>query len=369
MNQLAITNGIIHTGYATVQGKAILIENEYIHGLVEAAEIPDGYEVIDVGGCHISPGFIDLQIYGGGGVLFAEKPEKASLQTMADALAKSGTTGFLLTLATNTLEIFQQSIAVAKEFRHPAFMGLHFEGPYLHPDKRGAHPTACLRHPSAAELKELLDQAEGTVRMMTIAPELFDASLTGILTGLGVLLSAGHSNATFEESTVGFRQGIRAVTHLFNAMSPLHHRQTGLPGATFLAEDVHASIIADGIHVAYEAVAMSKKLLGERLFLITDAVEESRYGVYRHQRNGDHFTLPDGTLSGSALTLMQAVANCVRHVGIPLDEALRMASLYPARLFGATDRGDIAAGKRADLNVFDHQYQIRQVFLHGKKQL
>src|SRR5690606_38472989 len=140
-----------------------------------------------------------------------------------------------------------------------------------------------------------------------------------------------------------------------NAMSPLHHRQTGLPGATFLAEDVHASIVADGIHVAYEAVAMSKKLLGERLFLITDAVEESRNGVYKHQRNGDHFILPDGTLSGSALTLMQAVANCVHHAGIPLDEALRMASLYPARLFGATDRGDIAAGKRADLNVFDHQ--------------
>lgn len=367
MNRTAITNGIVHTGHATIQGKAILLENDRIHSLVDTPDIPVGFEVFDAEGCHISPGFIDLQIYGGGGVLFAEKPVSESLQTMADALAEAGTTGFLLTLATNTLEIFDQAIAVAKGFSHPAFMGLHFEGPYLHPDKRGAHPTSCLRIPNAPELKELLEKAEGTIRMMTIAPELFDADLIKILTDQGVLLSAGHSNATFEVSSSGFQQGIRAVTHLFNAMSPLHHRQTGLPGATFLAEDVHASIIADGIHVSYEALALSKKILGERLFLITDAVEETSSGVYLHQRKANYFALPDGTLSGSALTQMQAVANCVRHAGIPLDEALRMASMYPARLFGATDQGTLDPGKLGNINVFDHEYRIRQVFLHGKK--
>lgn len=369
MNRIAIINGVVHSGQGTLQGKAILVENDRIHSLADPTRLPDGFEVFDAEGCHISPGFIDLQIYGGGGVLFAEKPLPESLQTMADALANNGTTGFLLTLATNTPQIFEQAINVARQFGHPAFMGLHFEGPYLHPDKKGAHPASCLRIPTIKELKELLDLASGTLKMMTIAPELFDAEMIKTLTDQGVLLSAGHSNATFDESSRGFRQGIRAVTHLFNAMSSLHHRQTGLPGATFLAEDVHASIIADGIHVSFEALKLSKKILGERLFLITDAVEESTSGVYFHQRRGDHYTLPDGTLSGSAMTQMQAVANCVKFAGITIDEALRMASLYPARLIGAHDQGSLEPGKRANINVFDHEFRIRQVFLDGKKLL
>lgn len=369
MNQLAITNGVIHTGRDTLFNKVLIIEGNRIQAIVDVDEVQDDMEVYDARGWHIAPGFIDLQIYGGGGVLFAEKPETESLAIMAEALVQSGTTGFLLTLATNTTDIFDKAVEVAKSYQHPAFMGLHFEGPYLHPDKRGAHPTSCLRIPNHSELTELLENAEGTIRMMTIAPELFDAELIKLLTDQGVLLSAGHSNASFEESSRGFKQGIRAVTHLFNAMSGLHHRQTGLPGATFLTEDVHASIIADGIHVSYEALAMSKKILGERLFLITDAVEESSSGTYSHQRRGDHFALPDGTLSGSALTQMQAVANCVRHAGISLDEALRMASLYPARLFGAIDQGSLESGKRANITIFDHDYQVKQVFLDGKEQL
>src|SRR5690606_25972116 len=162
-------------------------------------------------------------------------------------------------------------------------------------------PAELIRRPERKEIAEMLRRAEGVVKMMTIAPELFDSESLEVLLEHGVLLSAGHSNATYEEAMAGFDRGIRAVTHLFNAMSPFHHRETGLPGATFFHNAACASIIADGIHVDYKALAISKKLLGERLFLITDAVAETTTGVYRHVRNDDHFTLPDGTLSGSAL--------------------------------------------------------------------
>src|SRR5690606_29430246 len=204
---------------------------------------------------------------------------------------------------------------------------LHLEGPYLNPEKRGAHPANLIRKPEKAEIRSLLLRAGTSLRMMTIAPEQFDDELIDLLLRRGIILSAGHSNATFDEAMHGFRKGIQAVTHLFNAMSPFHHRNPGLPGATFQSDTAKASIIADGIHVDYQTLAISKRLLGDRLFLITDAVVAVDTGTYTHVFAGDRYTLPDGTLSGSALTMMQAVANCVLHAGIPLAEALRMASL------------------------------------------
>lgn len=368
MNKIAIINGILLNATDPRVGTAVLITGDRIDALVPEAEIPSEYIHWDAQGHYISPGFIDLQIYGGGGVLFAEEPSAERLQTMADALVHSGTTGFYLTLATNTFDILKKSIEVAQRAVHPAFMGLHFEGPFLHPDKRGAHPTSCLQQPDIEVFRDLLAHAAGTVKMMTIAPELFNPEQIAYLRDAGILLSAGHSTATFEEATQSFAAGISAVTHLFNAMSPLNHRASGLPGAVFLSEQVCASIIVDGIHLSYETVAISKKIMGERLFLITDAIAPSSSGTYHHRLNGDHYVLPDGTLSGSALTMMDAVKNSVRHVYIPLEEAIRMATSYPARLIGAQDQGQIAAGFLANLTVFDADYQIKQVFLHGNKQ-
>lgn len=367
MNKIAIINGILLNATERSKDTAILITDDRIDALIQESEIPSDYARWDAQGHYISPGFIDLQIYGGGGVLFAEEPSAERLQIMADALVRSGTTGFYLTLATNTVDILKKSIEVAKEATHAAFMGLHFEGPFLHPDKRGAHPTSCLQQPDIEVFRDLLEHAGGAVKMMTIAPELFNAEQIAYLRNAGILLSAGHSTATFEQATQSFAAGISAVTHLFNAMSPLSHRAAGLPGAVYLSEQVCASIIVDGIHLSYETVAISKKIMGERLFLITDAIAPSSSGTYHHKLNGDHYVLLDGTLSGSALTMMDAVKNSVQHVHIPLEEAIRMATSYPARLIGAKNQGQIAPGFLANLTLFDSEYQVKEVFLHGKK--
>ncbi|HYK57744.1 MAG TPA: N-acetylglucosamine-6-phosphate deacetylase, partial [Flavisolibacter sp.] len=269
------------------------------------------------------------------------------------------------TLATNSMELFKEAIRVVKNNPHPALLGLHLEGPYINPQKKGAHIEQYIKAPQLEEVQALLDEANGVVKMITLAPEITDPSIIRLLVDNGVIVSAGHSNATYEEGLKGFASGIQTTTHLFNAMSPLHHRDTGLSGAVFQTPDVFASIIADGIHVDYQTLSISKKLLKERLFIITDAVEENREGAYVHVKQKDRFTLPDGTLSGSNLTLLTAVKNCVRHAGISLEEALRMATLYPAQLIHAKDRGRIEAGAKADLVIFDKEFSVKDVYLNG----
>ena len=255
---------------------------------------------------------------------------------------------------------------MVKENPHPALLGVHLEGPYLNPIKRGAHIIKYIKRPEKKEVEELLKEADGVLKMMTLAPEMCDAEIIKLLKDNGVTISAGHSNATFREAQTGFENGIATTTHLFNAMSPLHHRETGLPGATFQTKNIFASIIADGIHVDYNTVSISKKIMQERLFLITDAVEEVKEGDYVHVKQKDRFTLPDGTLSGSRLTLLQAVKNCVEHVEIPLDEALRMASTYPAKLIGSKDLGKIEPGYKANLTIFSKDFKPEYTVLNGK---
>ncbi|HEU4633528.1 MAG TPA: N-acetylglucosamine-6-phosphate deacetylase [Flavisolibacter sp.] len=363
----ALANATIFTGKNGVTEKAILIENKKIKALVESSAIPEEAQIIDYTGRYIAPGLIDLQIYGGGGYLFSNKPSAEALQAMGDALVKTGTTAFMLTLATNSMEIFREALRVVKKNTHPALLGLHFEGPYLNPAKKGAHIEQYIKTPTIEEVQALLDEAEGNLKMMTIAPERVDPSIIRLLLDHGVIVSAGHSNATFEEGVKGFGCGIQTTTHLFNAMSPFHHRDTGLPGAVFQTPKAFASIIADGIHVDYQTLSISKKLLKERLFLITDAVEENPEGAYVHVKQKDRFTLPDGTLSGSNLTLLTAIKNCVLHAAISLDEAVRMATLYPAQLIRAPERGRIEEGAKADLVVFDKDFTMKDVFLNGER--
>src|SRR6185437_2130637 len=194
------------------------------------------------------------------------------------------------------------------------------------------------------------------------------SDLIELLLRNGIVVSAGHSNATYGEATDGFYKGIPAATHLFNAMSPLQGRQPGMVGAIYDHNDVRTSVVCDGIHVDFASVRISKKILGERLFFITDAVAEVQYGEYVHVFRGDRYTLPDGTLSGSALTMLQAVRNGVEKTGIPLPEALRMASLYPAQLIGLQDRlGSICPGASADLILLDEQLNLLQVFAEGEE--
>lgn len=356
----------IFSGNEFIHNQELLVEDKCIKGFIKKGEINTNDEIIDCTNYIIAPGFVDLQIYGGGGFLFSNNPSGIALQAMAKSIVSSGTTAFLITLATNSFEVYQKAINVIKENPHPAVMGLHLEGPYINEEKAGAHLKKFIRKPEIDELKKLLKQSDGIIKMMTVAPEVCNSDIIQLLKDNGVLISAGHSNANFEQATSGFKNGIKATTHLFNAMSPFHHRNTGLPGATFLSENIFASIIADGIHVDYNTVAISKQILKERLFLITDAVEENKIGDYIHIQKEDRFTLPDGTLSGSRLTLLQAVKNCVEKVGISLEEALPMASTYPAQLIKDTNRGKIAAGMNADFVIFSKDFELKYTVLNGQ---
>src|SRR5665213_231499 len=362
----AFINSTIYTGKEKINGKVLVIEDEKIKDILANEEIPPNSKIVDCKNCIISPGLIDIQIYGAGGYLFSNAPSVIALKSMTEALLKAGTTGFYPTLATNSIEIFHEAIKVVRENPHPAIMGLHFEGPYLNPVKRGAHIPEFIKRAEKKEVEEFLKAADGVLKIMTLAPEMVDKEIIKMLVGNGVVVSAGHSNATFEEAVKGYENGITTTTHLFNAMSPMHHRNTGLPGAVYLSKDVYASIIADGIHVDYNTLMISKRIMKERLFLITDAVEENKEGAYIHVKKEDRFTLPDGTLSGSKLTLLKAVKNCVEHAEIPLDEALRMASTYPAQVMNLSDRGKVEPGLKANLTVFSEDYKPAFTVLNGE---
>ena len=362
----AFINATIYTGTEKLSGRALVIENETIKEITENDSIPGSAEIIDCKNLIIAPGLIDLQIYGGGGFLFSNKPSDEALKAMTEALLKDGTTGFCPTLATNSMEIFYEAIKVVKENPHPAVLGLHLEGPYINPIKKGAHITEHIKRPQKKEVEELLKEANGVIKIMTLAPEMCDPEIIKLLKDNGVVVSAGHSNATFEEAVKGYESGITTNTHLFNAMSSMHHRGTGLPGAVYLSNNVYASIIADGIHVDFNTLKISKQIMKERLFLITDAVEENKEGAYVHVKQKDRFTLPDGTLSGSMLTMLSGVKNCVEQADIPLDEALRMASTYPAQVVNLTDRGKIEPRLKANLTIFSKEYQPKITVLNGK---
>lgn len=362
---LAFTNARIFTGTETLYGRALIVRDNRIDSITEALRIPSGCEIIDCGGNYLTAGFIDLQIAGGGGYLFSAHPTSEALEAITSAIVRSGTTGFLIAIPTNSDEVYRQVIKTTGENPNPALLGLHIEGPFLNTLRRGAHIKEYIRTPALEDVNVLISQGREVIGMMTIAPEVCSREIIEFLNENGIVVAAGHSNATFREAVEGFTNGIRTTTHLFNAMSQLHHRDPGLPGAVFQTPDVFASIIADGIHVDYSMVSIAKKLLSDRLFLISDAVEENHSEAYMHIRKEDRFTLPDGTLSGSALTMMKAVENCVRNVSMPLEEALRMASLYPAKVMGISDRGRIESGCRADLVVFDDEFNVQKVCLNG----
>lgn len=365
----AFINATIYTGREVITGKALLIDNETVSAVTDLDKIPPGAITIDCTGKNIAPGLIDLQIAGGGGYLFSDSPSAEALTAMTESIIISGTTGFLIALPTNSPDVYSNAIRVLKENPHSAVLGLHLEGPYISQARRGAHTMKYIRQPDIKEVESLLKEAGGTVKMMTLAPEECSGDVIRLLTDNNVTVAAGHSNATYEEAMTGFRNGVRTVTHLFNAMSPMLHRNPGLPGAVFMSDQSCASIIADGIHVHYDMIAISKKIMKERLFLVSDAVEETLNGPYPHVRKKDRFTLPDGTLSGSSLSLLQAVGNCVNHAGIEIDEALRMASTYPARLIGETRKGLIAPGYKADLTIFTGNFNVARVYLNGAELL
>lgn len=331
----AYTNARVFTGTSFLTNFVVLTEKGMITGLVDPGAIPSEAEVSDLQKNILCPAFIDIQIYGGNGKLFSDVLTADAIQATYDYCLSGGAAQFYITLATNSIEIFYKGIDAVRAYWKQGgkgMPGLHLEGPYLNPLKKGAHIEKYIKKPTVAEVKELLEYGKDVIKIMTIAPEQCDDAVIQLLLDSGIMVSAGHSNATYQQGINAFEKGIPAATHLFNAMSPLQHREPGLVGAIYNHSSAMSSIVPDGIHVDFAAVRISKKIMQHRLFIITDAVTATGGGDYPHVFTGDRYTLPNGTLSGSALTMNKGVKNLVDHAGVELGEALRMGSLYPAQL-------------------------------------
>lgn len=315
-------------------------------------------------GCIIAPAFIDLQIYGAYERLLAVYPEQDSL-SMLNAYCKKGGAAFCLaTVATNTYEVFYKCIDAVRDYWKQdgeGILGLHLEGPWISKIKRGAHIEALIHSPTAKQVKDLLEYGKGVIKMITLAPEVCSKDVIELILSYNIIISAGHSDASYTEAKAGFANGITAVTHLYNVMSPLLHRAPGLVGATMDDEKVMAGIIPDGYHVDYAAIRIAKEVMKERLFVITDAVTTTEVGYYKHQPAGNKYEA-DGILSGSALTMNKALQNLVTHAGIELGEALRMCSLYPARVLKMDHTvGKIEKGYAACMVVLDKELNVKRL--------
>lgn len=358
------TNGIIYTGKEIFSDVAILCNEGKVLGFVYNSDIPSDYEEHDLDGNNIAPAFIDLQIYGGNDHLFSADPSIKAIEATSDYCLSGGCTRLLLTMATNDRAVYSKGIEVVKQYFASGgknLLGLHIEGPWLSPDKRGAHCLEFIHSPTMDEVKEFIDEAAGVVKMITLAPEMVEPAIIDLIQSNNIIVAAGHTNATYNQATESFNK-IKTVTHLFNAMSPYHGREPGMVGAIYDHPTIKSSVVADGIHVDFASIRISKRILGDRLYLITDAVAETHTGPYQHIFRKDRYVIPDGTLSGSSLTMMKAVQNCVEFIDIPLEEALRMASLYPARIAGVDDQfGIIEKNRSASFVVFDQSFNVKSV--------
>ena len=364
----AYVNGKIFTGAKVLHGYGVLAQAGKVLDVVPVAAIPKSAEAIDLQNGLLAPGFMDLQIYGGNGAFFGEFPSVEALKATLAYCRAGGATSFLPTVATNSGSVMFAAVDAVREYWRQGgrgVLGLHLEGPYINPEKRGAHLKQFIQTPDIQGLKNLLDYGRGVVKMMTIAPEIFPEAVLDDLLQQDIICSAGHTNATYAQARDAFQKGIRTATHLFNAMSPLQHREPGMVGAILDTSGVAVSMVADGHHVDYAAIRIAKKVLKERMFLITDAVTTNRDGQYSHRLQGDKYVVADGTLSGSALTMVKAVRNVVQHCGIPLNEALRMAALYPARVMSLDDsRGNIGPGFAENFVLLDKSLNVLSVIDH-----
>jgi N-acetylglucosamine-6-phosphate deacetylase len=348
----------VFTGNEKLAERAVLTDNYIITGILPKKSIPSDYTLHSFPGCLIAPAFIDLQLYGGNGKLFSHSLDIESLEATHSYCVAGGCSHFMITMATNSMENFLKGIEAAGAYLlsgKKGLIGLHLEGPWINPVKRGAHIASFIKKPTRDEVTGLLEKGKGIVKMITLAPEQCDDEIINLLMENGILVSAGHSNASYARAKQGFEMGIPAATHLFNAMSPLQGREPGMVGAIYDDRNVMSSIICDGVHVDFASVRISKKIMGERLFFITDAVTEIHEGYYQHIFKGDRYTLPDGTLSGSCMTMMSTFKNAVVEAGISIEESLKMCSAYPAGLLKDPFLGKIQVGQHADFNIIDKE--------------
>jgi N-acetylglucosamine-6-phosphate deacetylase len=337
----------IFTGKEWLLHHAVVVENNRVKEIIPVTAATE--TVTAFGNAFIAPAFIDLQIYGAGKKLFAVYPEKDALAKLVAYCRSGGAAYCMPTVATLPYQAFYQCIDV---------LGLHIEGPWISAAKRGAHVEACIHTPTMEQVKQLLQYGKDVIKIITLAPEVCSQQIIDTILSYGIVISAGHSNATYETATHAFDNGISTATHLYNAMSPLQHRSPGVVGAILDHNKVMSSIIPDGQHVDFAAVRIAKQIMKQRLFVITDAVTETNEGYYPHQFAGDKYE-SNGILSGSALTMNKAVKNLVTQCGIELTEALQMCSLYPAQVMKMENEyGVLQPGAVATMLVMNDKFEV-----------
>ena len=358
-------------------GAALLVEDGRVVAIAPADEAPAGARV-RLGGGVLAPGFVDLQVNGGGGVMLNDHPDLDGIRTICAAHARLGTTGLMPTLITDTPEVTRAAVeagVAAAAAGVPGFLGLHLEGPHLDPRRKGAHDPRLIRPMQAADLALLVEAAHRLPALIvTLAPASATPAQIRALADAGAVVSLGHSEATAAEAAEAFAAGARMVTHLFNAMSQLGNREPGLVGATLDAADVRAGLIADGIHVAPVSMraALAAKRGTDAIFLVTDAMAVAGTDLDAFALNGrqilrreGRLTLADGTLAGADLDFATAVRVLVE-TGATLAEALRMATAAPAAAIGRDDLGRLAEGLPADLVHLDDGLALAGVWRAGQ---
>lgn len=377
----AIFNAVLlRPGQPESRGGLLLKKGRIARLLGEEEEPPPVAELIDARGAYLAPGFIDLHVHGGGGNDFLCEGSRC-LQRILNFLPRFGVTSLLPTIATPSREQLLGLVRLLGSYyqgrqRGSRVLGINLEGPFLSIGKRGAQPLRFIRLPSKEELKEILSAAEGSIKIMTLAPELDGAiPLIRLLKRSGVVPAVGHTTADYETTRLAIRAGLSYATHLFNSYPPLHHRQPGAVGAILEAERVKAEIICDGVHLSPVIVRLIFRLKAlEDLLLVTDGVAVLGRRIKRFTMGGREVVvdrngacLPDGTLVGSMLPMNRALRNVIEFTGLSLSAALGLVTVNPARLLGLADRkGDLRPGMDADLVLLDRRCEVRRTIIRGK---
>ncbi len=376
MSLACYTAAQIFDGETTHRSSALVTENGRIKAIAALASLPEGLAINDLGSGIIAPGFVDVQVNGGGGVMFNENPSVEVIETICTAHRPFGTTSLLPTLITDTPENTAKAVGAAIDAERQGtkgFAGLHLEGPHLSQRRHGAHDPNLIRVMTAEDLKKMLAAKERLTTMLTtVAPESVTFDQISAMSKAGIIVSIGHSDCDYDTAMRCFDAGATMVTHLFNAMSQIGNRKPGLAGAALDRGHVFAGLIADGHHVhpATMRAALKAKTKPGGVFLVTDAMSTVGSDIRSFTlngrkilRQGGTLTLADGTLAGADIDMISCVRLVRQGLGIDTFEALRMAGRVPASaIHRGSDIGSLRVGCRADFVHLDDALNIRRVF-------
>jgi len=373
----AITGSKLFNGIDFIEHKALLIEDQHIAGIVNKDAIPTDFQVKKLEGGILSPGFIDLQVNGGGGKLFNNSPDKESLNTIISAHQYFGTTSIMPTVISDSLNILQKCTdTISNEIdNNHSLLGIHIEGPFFNVKYRGVHQKQYINTINASYLN-LFETLDKFPVMLTLAPECISIKQLKHLNSLGFKILAGHTDANYDQLEEAVKYGLDGFTHLFNAMGQISAREPGVVGSAFDFDETSASIIVDLHHVHPSLINLSFKQKPKgKLFFVSDSMATINHGepsfeLYDEvvsESNG-RIINSEGKLAGSSITQIDAIKNAYQKCSIPLESAISMATLYPAEYLGVSDYiGQLKKGYRADLAHFDSNFHVQNVWLAGKQ--